>query len=165
MKLTTSHARELFLFGPAGGDRITSVNELVSRSGASERAIRAHLPEWRKESLELAQNRTELLSGFSLREQAFVDHRRDVDFLRSEVERLKKHLLTIPPSHDKYPAVLRNLLTAEKQWAAMSGIQAAIDAVAVKMKEDSRQQVRFEERAAPNSDYLRDENLSVFRRR
>jgi hypothetical protein len=164
VKLTTHQARELFLYGPAGGDRITCVNELVRLSGASERAIREHLPKWRVESLEMAQSRTESLSGFSLREQAFEDHRRDVDFLRSEVERLKKHLRTIPPSHEKYPAVLRNLLTTEKQWAAMSGIQAAIDAAAARMKEDSRQQVGEMISSSPSAATCDSGNLSVFRR-
>jgi hypothetical protein len=164
VKLTTHQARELFLYGPAGGERVTCVNELVRLSGASERAIRQHLPGWREDSLELAQSRTELLSGFSLRERAFEDHRRDVDFLRSEVERLKKHLLTMPPSHDKYSAILRNLLTTEKQWAAMSGIQAAIDAVAVKMKEVSRQQGGGMGSSPLSPATCDSGNLSVFRR-
>jgi hypothetical protein len=138
MKLTTHQARELYLYGPPGGERVTCVNELVKLSKASKRAISEHLPKWREESLQLAQNRTEQLSGFSLREQAFMDHARDVDFLRSEVERLKKHLRSLSPASDEYPAASHALLSTERQWAKMSGMQAAMDAAAARMKEQEK---------------------------
>lgn len=63
-KLSTEIARELFLYGPAGGKRVTSIKELVRQSGASERAINAHMPEWKRESEELAASGKE--TGFAL---------------------------------------------------------------------------------------------------
>ena len=149
MKLTTCHARELYLYGTPVGERITSVPELVKLTGAGERTIRDHLANWREESLELAENRLNLQPAIALREQAFKDHKRDVDFLRSEVERLKTHLRTLSPADDSYPSLNRALLSTERQWAGMSGIQAAIDAAAAGMKEQERQQVKGEREVKP----------------
>lgn len=138
VKLTTHQARELYLYGPPGGDRIVDVNELVRHSGASRRAISEHLPKWREESLQLAQNRTNQLPAFALRDQAFMDHRRDVEFLRLEVDRIKSHLRSLSPADPTYLAVNRALLSTERQWAKMSGVQAAIDAMAARMKEQEK---------------------------
>ena len=49
MGLPASVARIYFLYGPAGGHRITSVRELAEATGATERTIRDHLPEWKRE--------------------------------------------------------------------------------------------------------------------
>ncbi len=142
MKLSTGIARELFLYGPAGGRRVTSVAELARQSGASVRAIEYHMPEWKRESGELAAACGE--SGFrlALSTGALEAHRSDCDFLRGEVDRLKVHLRSLSPASESYAAVSRSLLAMERQWAAMSGVSAALDAAGARLKEKERIEAR-----------------------
>jgi hypothetical protein len=144
MKLATEIARELFLYGPAGGRRVTAVAELVRLSGASERTIYEHLPAWRRESEELAASCKESGLVLSLSSSALDAHKADCDFLREEVERLKTHLRGLSPADESYPAVSRAMLATERQWAAMAGISAALDAAAARLKERERLEARAE---------------------
>ena len=143
-KISTQIARELFLYGPPGGKRITNVKELVRLSGASERAIYAHMPQWKRESEELAASGRESGLALCLRTCDLDNHKSDCEFLRSEVDRLKLYLKTLPVSDETYPTISRAMLTTEKQWAAMSGVLAALDAAACAMKETARLAARAE---------------------
>jgi hypothetical protein len=98
MKLATEIARELFLYGPAGGLCVTSVAELVRRSGAVERMIREHLPGWRLESEELAASCRESGLVLSLSTAALDAHKSDCDFLRQNADCLKTHLRGLSPA-------------------------------------------------------------------
>lgn len=144
MKLSTEIARELFLYGPAGGKRVTSVKELVRQSGASERAVHEHMPTWKRESEQLAVNGKE--SGFvlALSTSALEAHKSDCEFLRHEVDRLKKQLARLHPSDESYCTLSRAMLATERQWATMSGVMAALDAAGSRMKEKERLEAKIE---------------------
>lgn len=142
MKLATEIARELFLYGPAGGLRVTSVAELVRQSGAAERTIREHLPGWRRESEELAASSRESGLVLSLSTAALDAHKADCDFLRQEVDRLKLHLRALSPAAESYAAVSRAMLATERQWAAMAGVSAALEAAGARLKEKERLEAR-----------------------
>ena len=143
-KLSTEICRELFLYGPVGGKRITSVKDLVRLSGASERAIRANLPAWKNQSEELAANSMETGLAFCLSSSALACHQSDVAAMRSEVDRLTVHLRSLAPSDESYPAVSRSFLTVQKQWSQMAGILALIDAAACRIKETEKLKARAE---------------------
>jgi hypothetical protein len=98
MKLATEIARELFLYGPAGGRRVTTVAELVRQSGASEHTIREYLPGWRRESEELAASCRESGLVLSLSTSALNAHKSDCDFLRQDADCLKTHLRGLSPA-------------------------------------------------------------------
>lgn len=152
-KLSSEIARELFLYGPAGGKRVTSVKALSTASGASERAIYEHLPSWRRESEELAASGKE--SGFvlSLSTSALEAHKSDVDFLRREVDRLKLHLRLLSPGDENYPTINRALIATQRQWSEMSGVNSAMTAAAARMKETEKLAAKAEMRnAIPTQD-------------
>ncbi len=98
MKFATEVARELVLYGPVGGRRITAVSELVELSGASERTIREHLPGWRRESEELAASCRESGLVLSLSTAALDAHKSDCDLLRQDADCLKTHLRGLSPA-------------------------------------------------------------------
>ena len=137
-KLSTEIARELFLYGPAGGKRITSVKQLAKESGASERAIHEHMPQWKKQSEELAINSRETGLVLSLSTSALASHKSDCEFLRTETDRLKLYLRSLPISDPFYATVSRAMLATEKQWAAMSGVLAALDAAGAALKDTAK---------------------------
>jgi hypothetical protein len=125
-----------------------------------------HMAKWRDESLEIARSRTAMLAGFSLKEQAFADHNRDVDFLRSEVERLKTHVRSLSPSSESYQSALRNLLSVDRQWTAMSGVLAAMTAAGVRMNEEAKLAAKGEgELETPKIEAVSHVAGGVFRRR
>ena len=144
MKLSTEVARELFLYGPAGGNRVTAVAELVRLSGASERVIYQHLPGWRRKSEELAANCRESGLVLSLSTAALDAHKADCEFLREEVDRLKRHLRSLSPASETYPAISRAMMATERQWATMAGVLAALDAAGARLKEKERLEARAE---------------------
>ena len=148
-KLSTEIARELFLYGPAGGKRVTSVKELVRQSGASERAIHAHMPDWKRESEELAASGKE--SGFALclSTSALESHKKDVEFIRSEVDRLKTHLAGLSPMDESYCTVSRAMLATQRQWANLSGVASALDAASARMKEKEKLAAKEEAKRLP----------------
>lgn len=147
-KLSTEIARELFLYGPSGGKRVTSVKALSTASGASERAIYEHLPSWRRESEELAVNSSESGLVLSLSTSALEAHKRDVEFLRCEVDRLKLHLRSLSVGDESYSNISRALLATERQWASISGVMAALEAAAARLKEKERLEAKAEMRDA-----------------
>ena len=167
-KLSTEIGRELFLYGPAGGKRVTSVKELVRLSGASERAIHAHMPNWKRESEQLASSGTESGLVLCLSSSALAAHKADVDSMRSEADRLKLHLQGLAPSDESYSAISRSFLIMQKQWAAMSGVLAALDAAACAMKETAKLAAKTEAAKALNDTPTHEPEPSarfVFKRR
>jgi hypothetical protein len=148
-KLSTEVARELFLYGPAGGKRITCVKELVRLSGAAERTIHAHMPQWKIQSAELAASGRETGLAITLSTSALESHKKDVEFMRSEVDRLKIHLRSLSPSDETYCAVSRALIATERQWLAFSGVGAMLEAAACAMKETAKLKAKSESAGKP----------------
>lgn len=148
-KLSTEIARELFMYGPAGGKRVTSVKELVRLSGASERAIHAHMPDWKRESEELASCGKESGLVLSLSTSALESHKKDVEFMRSEVDRLKTHLAGLSPTDETYCTVSRAMLSTQRQWCNISGVASALDAASARMKETEKLAAKAEARQVP----------------
>jgi hypothetical protein len=85
-------------------------------------------------------------SGFvlSLSTSALESHKLDVDFLRSEVDRLKLHLRSLSPGDESYATINRALLATNQKWASLSGVMAALDAASARLKEKEKLQAKAE---------------------
>lgn len=138
MKLGTDAARTAYLFGEGDGRRVTNTQKLAEIGGVHESTIKRWLPEWKKEASELMRFSPDCKLGISLHEGTLEQHKSDVAFLREQVDHLKRVLKNLPATDELYHTVCRSLLAAERQWAAMSGVIAALDAAAARLKDSER---------------------------
>ncbi|HWB01616.1 MAG TPA: hypothetical protein VG796_01245 [Verrucomicrobiales bacterium] len=138
MKLGTDAAKTAYLFGEGDGRRVTNTRRLAEIGGVHESTIKRWLPTWKKEASELVRFSPECKLGISLNEGTLEQHRSDVVFLREQVDRLKRIVKSLPATDERYYVACRSLLATERQWAAMSGVIAALDAAAARLKDAER---------------------------
>lgn len=166
MKHTTERARLLYLYGGDDGVRITCVRELESASNASQRTIREHLPTWRLQAQNMAENRLNSHSSLSLRPETLTNHANNVEFLSLELEKLKAKLRLLSPENEDYATIFRLYLSVEKQWRMGSGVQAVIDAGAYVIKAEAKAEAKASAAAKTEDEEESSEPLAVgFKRR
>lgn len=151
MKETTAYARQLFLFGEGSDGPIKNVKTLSERSGCPERTLRDWIPQWRKESEQLALSCKESPFSLELSQDALAQHREEIDFLGTQVKKLRVRLSKTKTTSPNHPVYLSAYTQALTKWEKSSGIMAQYDVALASMKESARAHARA---AAKQADAL-----------
>jgi len=92
MRAATREAKRLFMHGAGDGKRVVGVVKLSQMSGASESAIRMHYAAWEKEFEEKVANTGELSLALKLSAETLSDNKRDIAFIRDQIDQVKYEL-------------------------------------------------------------------------
>lgn len=146
MKEEVRYARQLFLFGDGSGSPIKNTDRLAKEAGCSVRTLRDWLPKWRKEAEELALSSKNSPFSLELSSAALTQHREEIDFLSTQVEKLRKRLKKTRTNDPSYPTYLSAYKMALDKWEKSSGISGQYDVALASMKESARARARVEAR-------------------
>lgn len=141
------YARQLFLHGNGKDAPVKNIKALSDQSGMSVRALRDHVPDWRKEAEELALRSPNSPYSIQLSEDVLTQHREEVEFLGRQVKKLRSRLRKLNTAHSSYHVVLGSYQSALTKWEKSSGILAHYETATAAMKEGARARARAEAKA------------------
>lgn len=146
----TRYARQLFTLGNGDGKPVRNVAKLAAMAGVHIATIERRMPEWERESREIAAAETAgkcklaaRVTPDSVRWQGDV-----VADLKEQIDSLRALLKTLPVGADAHADCLRLLRDTVKQWETSSGFAAYADLQSTIAKE----QIKLAARAQKNGD-------------
>jgi len=138
MKEETHYAKQLYLYGEGTRPPIKNVKLLSKASGVPVRTLSDHMKTWRQLSTEIALRSEHSAYTLSLSEETLVQHKKEIEFLGSQVSKLRDQLADLSPDLSTYHVVLGSYQSALTKWEKSSGILAHYNTAESAMKERAR---------------------------
>lgn len=151
MQSETAYARQLFLFGEGKMPPVKNVKRLAQLSGAAESTLHRWTAKWKKESEELAMRSENSSYTIALSSEMLAQHKTEIDFLATQVEKLRLRLKKTVTTSPNYPVYLGCYKTALDKWEKSSGIMAHYDTAAAAMRETAKAKARAEAKRSEES--------------
>lgn len=143
MKEETRHARQLFLFGEGNNPPIKNINKLSKVSGVPLRTLRDHVKKWRQEAENLALSSPDSPYTLSLSPEVLQAHQEEIEFLYTQVIKLRKRVKMTKSNSPNYPVYLSTYQSALAKWESASGILAHYNAATAAMREAAKTKARI----------------------
>jgi transcription initiation factor TFIIIB Brf1 subunit/transcription initiation factor TFIIB len=101
-------ARLAYLYGVGDGKPVVSTKRLAEIGECTEKTILRHIPEWHKEKEELIVNAPETELGLRLSKETLDAHKKDLAFLRSDLNSIKWEMSNLDNSIAKLEGICEN---------------------------------------------------------